>query len=75
MTNPADPTRKMLYNLYTNASHTIVFGDGTGGTGTVTGTLSWFGNPVAVSVYGLIPALQNVSAGFFADQVTVTIDF
>ena len=63
------------YNLYTNVARTIVFGDGTGGTATV--------NPPGVNVpgntdytatiYGRIPALQNVGAGGYTDTITVTV--
>ena len=68
-------TWTLNYNLYTNAARTIVFGDGTGGTATV--------NPPGVDVpgrtdymatiYGRIPALQNVGAATYNDTVIVTV--
>ena len=74
LSNPADPI-KMLYNLYTDASHTVVFGDGTGGTQSVTGGQSVFFSTVTIQVYGLVPAFQDVAAGIFSDSLIVTLDF
>jgi spore coat protein U-like protein len=66
------------YNLYTSASRTIVWGDGTGGTQraalTLTGTfLIWRG--YSRTIYGRIPAGQNVSAGAYGDTLVVTMTF
>lgn len=66
------------YNLYTNSARTIVWGDGTGGTvsltlsgGTIIGGLRRFSR----TVYGRIPALQNVGAGTYGDTVVMTVIF
>ncbi|MBL1353098.1 MAG: spore coat protein U domain-containing protein [Zetaproteobacteria bacterium] len=65
-------TRKMAagqntinYNLYTNAAHSRVWGDGTSGTFTLTGNL--------LTVYASIPTGQVVKAGTYNDTVVVTI--
>jgi spore coat protein U-like protein len=59
------------YNLYTNASRSIVWGDGAGGTGVGGGT----GGNVNLSVYGRIPAGQNLPAGSYGDTIVVTVEF
>jgi spore coat protein U-like protein len=62
----------LRYNLYLDASHSVVWGDGTTGTG------FYSGRPVedttiTVSIYGRIPPRQNVRAGLYSDQLVVTV--
>jgi len=66
-------TDLLNYNLYTSAAYTTIWGDGTGGTATV----SFSGNsPPTFTAFGQVPALQNVSAGTsYTDTVTITISF
>lgn len=59
------------YNLYTDSAHTIVWGDGTAGTSTVSAT----GTGATYTVYGLVPALQNVAVGDYSDTITVTVTY
>lgn len=64
------------YNLYTNSSRTTVWGDGTGGTQTVTDDYTLgFLFPVTrnYTVYGRIDGGQNVAGGFYGDIITVTV--
>jgi len=66
------------YNLYTNAARTIIWGNGTGGTsGAVLTTQSTFliWRTYARTVYGRIPASQNVSAGTYGDTLIITVTF
>ncbi len=64
------------YNLYASPSYASVWGDGTGGTSTISD-----GYPLSAlttrnyTVYGRIPAGQNVPAGTYADTVTITISY
>ena len=58
----------LAYNLYVDASHTRVWGDGTGNTQTQTG----MGNLV---IYGRIPGQQNVPAGLYTDRVMVIVEW
>jgi spore coat protein U-like protein len=63
------------YNLYQNAARTNIWGDGTGGT-----LIYTQGNPpnnqnVSVTVYGRIPAQQDVSSGNYTDTVSAVINF
>jgi spore coat protein U-like protein len=62
------------YNLYTNASFSTIWGDGGGSSSTQTGFVSK-ASPWNATIYGRIPALQNVSTGNYGDTITVTIDF
>ena len=61
---------KMNYNLYIDAARSIIWGDGTGGTVTVTNN-----SPKSITVYARIPAGQNVSTGSYSDSVTVLVSF
>ena len=64
----------LAYNLYADALRTVVWGDGSGGTTTVSGA---FALPGAVdhTVYGRLPARQNVGTGAYSDTITVTVNF
>jgi spore coat protein U-like protein len=65
----------LSYNLFRDASRTTVWGDGTSGTS----VYSIFNPPnnsnVNLTVYGRLPAGQDVSAGAFSDTVTAVINF
>ena len=62
---------QLNYNLYTDATYTSVWGDGTGGSSVVNGNALTANH----TVYGRIPARQNVPVGNYADTITVTITF
>jgi spore coat protein U-like protein len=69
-------TDTLDYNLYLDASRVSIWGDGTGGSsryGPISPPL--LGAPVTVTIYGRIPASQNVRIGSYTDTVTVTINF
>lgn len=59
------------YNLYTDATRTTVWGDGTGGTATVGGSAA----SANYTVYGRISASQNAYVGSYSDIITVTLNF
>ncbi|HTS20917.1 MAG TPA: spore coat U domain-containing protein [Casimicrobiaceae bacterium] len=68
------------YNLYTSNSYSTVWGDGSGSTATVSGsmTLIVFFSPTGsatVTVYGQVPALQDVTVSNYQDNVTVTVSY
>jgi spore coat protein U-like protein len=63
------------YNLYQDAAHSEVWGDGTGGSTQYSGTISNGKSSFTATVYGQIPALQNPSPGAFTDQITVTVNY
>jgi spore coat protein U-like protein len=71
-------TSVLQYNLYRDASRTIILGSGGGGTATLVPTSS----PPSGSrrrhvgtIYGRIPARQNVTAGDYSDSLILTVTF
>lgn len=64
-------TYHLAYNLYTDASHTTIWGDGSSGTSIVSGS----GTTASYSVYGSSPAGQNPYVGSYSDVITVTLAF
>ena len=64
----------LSYNLFAEASRTTVVGDGT------SGSVYFFsahpGNPPqTITLYGRIPALQDVSIGSYTDTVLASVNF
>ena len=67
------------YNLYTSNNYSQVWGNGSGSTRTVSG-LFLFGASTAPStrrhtMYGRVPARQDVAVGAYADNVLVTVTY
>ena len=67
----------LQYNVYTSNSYSVVWGDGTGSTGTQSGSAVLNnGHPTVTNnftAYGRIPALQDVAVGDYRDSITATI--
>ena len=63
------------FNLYRNAARTQIWGDGTGGTSVLSVANPPNNQSVNVTVFGRIPALQDVSAGSYSDTVVATVNF
>jgi len=63
----------LYYNLYTDASRHVVWGDGAGATATVGGAGT--GIATNIAAHGRIPARQNARAGAYSDDIVVTVDF
>jgi spore coat protein U-like protein len=72
MRTAASPDR-LNYNLFTNAGRSTVWGDGAAGTSTVFLKNVTKNRPVVATIYGRIPAGQDVSVGSYSDFLTVTI--
>lgn len=69
---------QLAYNLYSSAARNLVWGDGGGGTMTVTlsGGVSRAGERRFVgTIYGRIPAGQTVPAGSYGDTIMITVIF
>lgn len=66
----------MDYNIYITAARTAIWGDGTGGTSVVQARRPP-GKPqpwaTSIGIFGRIPAGQNISAGPYTDNLTVTV--
>lgn len=66
----------LYYNLYTDATRTSVWGDGSGGGETVAANFpATSGGLVRMHIYGRIPAQQNAWVGVYHDSVTVTVSY
>ena len=68
------------YNLYTTNAYSVVWGDGTGSSATVSGSMRLKNTNPSQSnthtVYGQVPALQDVAvASNYQDNVTVTVTY
>jgi spore coat protein U-like protein len=69
---------KLLYNIYLTPTYQQILGDGTAGTyapsdsGTVTAGQVY---KVTGSMYGLIPASQDIAAGGYSDTIVVTVTY
>lgn len=66
------------YNLFTNITRTTIWGDGTGGSSKLSdGYLLGVLVPTVrnYTIYGRIPARQNVTSGSYADSITVTVNY
>lgn len=68
-------TEVLNYNLYRNAARTNIWGDGTGGTSVYTNANPPNNSNVNLTIYGRIPAQQDVSAGNYTDTVSAVINF
>ena len=62
----------LYYNLYTSVARNVVWGDGTSGSSVISGAM---GKTALLSVFGQIPAGQDVSVGTYTDNITVTVAF
>jgi spore coat protein U-like protein len=66
---------ELVYNLYTSTARTTVWGDGSGATGTVSGTGVGMLTAATHTVYGRIGVNQDVNPGSYSSTVTVTLTF
>lgn len=73
----AGGTNTLNYNLYVDAARTMIWGDGTLPTSTVSGIRSSRGRPTFYNypVYGRIFAAQPANPGNYTDNLVVTVLF
>jgi len=62
---------QLTYNLFTSAQRLVVWGDGSGGSDTLSATVQ----SADIPVYGTIEARQNVPAGSYTDTIVVTVSY
>lgn len=73
--------QRLGYNIFTSATYTSIWGDGTGGTATVVGTVSSNANGQNNRglhvLYGRIPlaSIRAAYSGSYADVLAVTITY
>jgi spore coat protein U-like protein len=60
------------YNIFTSASRTVIWGDGTGGSSTQT---AYKNSTTTLSLFGQIPAGQDVAIGTYTDNLIATVKF
>lgn len=63
----------LVYSLYSDASRTVVWGNGGGGSAAVNGAGSGVAQPI--TVFGRIPSGQTVTTGSYSDTIVVTLTF
>jgi spore coat protein U-like protein len=70
-------TNILTYNMYTDTGRTIIWGDGSTGTSTVSDSylLSLGSTTRNYTVYGRVPGGQIKPAGTYTDIVTMTVTF
>jgi spore coat protein U-like protein len=65
----------MAYNLYANASRTLVWGDGATGA-SFSGTIAPTDGPVQHPFYGRVPSGQHaLRAGTYTDALVITLEY
>lgn len=64
----------LTYNLYLDAARTTIWGDNTGGSSHATPGTIFFAY-VNLTIYGRVPAGQDVTAGAYTDSVVATVNF
>ena len=67
-------TDTLAYNLYTDAAGTSIWGDGSAGTVTLSDKVQR-NKPWLPTIYGRMPAGQDVLVGNYADAIAITIIF
>jgi spore coat protein U-like protein len=68
------PGMPLNYNLFTDPTRVVVWGDGTTGAVAVPGASTGL-TVTNHAVYGRIPARQNVPVGSYTDTIIVTVTF
>jgi spore coat protein U-like protein len=72
-------SERLAYNLYRNSARTTIWGNGSGGSSTMTGSFNLsIGTPTRLRnhiVYGRIPPSQNAASGSYSDTLVVTLTF
>ena len=73
-------TKSLIYNMYTDASATQIFGDGTGGSGTVSVPINFTiisppGPEVTgrATIFAVLPAQSTPPTGAYSDLIIVTL--
>ena len=68
-------TEALNYNLHLDAAMTQIWGNGTGGSQRYGPTSPPNNQDVTVTIFGRIPAGQDVSVGNYTDTIVATINF
>lgn len=68
-------SHNLPYQIYIDSAHTVIWGDGSGGTSVVSGTLPKGQTSVSFTVYGRLYGGSNVVPGFYTDGLLVTSQY
>lgn len=74
----ASGANRLGYNLFKDSAYSLVWGDGTGGSSSVSDSYTLAAPPTlrSYTVYGRIPGGQNLTrVGAYSDSVTVTVSY
>jgi spore coat protein U-like protein len=63
----------MQYNLYQDAGHSVIWGDTVATDVDITIAKADRGKNLTVTIYGRVPALQDVASGSYSDTITVSV--
>ena len=63
---------QLSYNLYTTAARSMVWGDGSGGSGTMSAGRN---TTIRLDIFGQIPALQDAAIGTYTDNIVAIVNF
>ena len=80
LTNIANSAYTLNYNLYVDNTYQTVWGNGTGGTQSVNGSIPLdvlgLAPPLSMSIYARVPSGQNTTPpGTYTDTITVTVTY
>ncbi len=75
MTGDSNTSATLTYNLYSDLLRTTIWGDGTDSSFTVSGVGLGTAIGVPHTVYGRIPAGENVPAQAYTDTITATLTY
>lgn len=75
----AGPAGMLGYNIYADPNYATIWGDGSPGTQTVPGAVA-FGRgqtsaATSLTIYGSVPARQNVTAAAYSDSIVATLNY
>ncbi len=69
------PAHQLFYNVYPDAAHRTVWGDGSGGSDYYVGSYPPADTPITVPIHGLVPGGQDVGIGQYTDVLQARILF
>jgi spore coat protein U domain-containing protein, fimbrial subunit CupE1/2/3/6 len=69
-----DPSQKLFYNLYQDAARTVVFGEAKG-QDRYRILHPPIDTDVTITIFGRVPALQDLPVGTYSDTIVATIQF
>jgi spore coat protein U-like protein len=65
-------TSHLSYNLYTTAARSVVWGDGSAASGTLSAGRN---TTTRLDIFGQIPALQDAAIGTYTDSIVAIVNF